>query len=343
MENGGSCFSKTDRDFDGSDTTTTYCEVCELSDRNKIPLQFKNCSGLTDTSCKLMKHPIHSYNPFCDHDDEDSHPLWMFTSYDDNSLCDCGAPFIYHSRAIHPGSRTNRSDFLEWKNLNDFFARPLEAKEKECFSSHGEYKNQPVMCENSVKPYPDPDKTYAWKNMKKWRFFTAWAEYPFETLPSIPGSQCRSRPDISSLFSLPQSPYYPEKCDAGWFQVGNVCFKQFTDSKSWPEARQICKENSAELASIPDEETQSMVWSEIEYQTPGLFWTGGFKNLFDDEWEWSDGEYWYKKGENWAQNEPEADRGNCLAMLSSSGGKWGAVGCSERLSFVCSRNLQIIF
>ena len=283
----------------------------------------------------------------CGQEDEDKNPIWIFTSYDDNSLCDCGTPFIYHSRVIErPGTRTNLNDFRE--NLNDFFARPLEPEEKECFTSHGEFKNQPLMCANSLNPYPDPDLQQRRYNdkMKVWRFFTTYYDTSFgnsetQTLPSIPGSQCSSRPDISSLFSVSRSPYYPEKCDAGWFQVGNVCFKQFPELKSWLEAGRACQENNAELASIPDEETQSLVWSEIKYQNPGLFWIGGFTLLVEWkqewDWDWSDGTYF-----RWTPNSiPPPLRGNCLAMEWSKGGKWKAVDCDAEFSFVCSRNLQI--
>merc|ERR1711953_17243 len=195
LPNGGDCFLKTDRDFDGW-TTTTYCEVCEISDGNKGVLGWKKCDRRYEipTNCTLIPQPL---------TDEHDHPAWVFTSYDDNSLCDCGAPFIYHSRAFLPYSRTSRNDFLESRNLNDYFARPLEPEEKKCFASHRGYKHQPILYENSASPYPDPDgrkratrwdrtESYHWYGrIKATRWFTGWSDRLSSTpLPSIPASQC---------------------------------------------------------------------------------------------------------------------------------------------------------
>ena len=349
LPNGGDCFLKTDRDFDGW-TTTTYCEVCEISDGNKGVLGWKKCDD-SPTNCTLIPQPL---------TDEHDHPAWVFTSYDDNSLCDCGAPFIYHSRAFLPYSRTSRNDFLESRNLNDYFARPLEPEEKECFASHRGYKHQPILYENSASPYPDPDSriqaTTWYGRIKATRWFTGWSErLSSPPLPSISASQCRSRPDISHIFErIP--PLYPEKCDADWFQVGSVCFKQFTSSLvSWLEAALICRENDAELASIPDEETQNRVWKEVKYLPSGLLWIGGEKNP-NDEWVWTDigskiGDgYWDWEDwgglrwnsswswDNWSSR-PQGS-GRCLAMQRNTGGKWIAVDCDTPLTFVCSRDVQ---
>ena len=47
---------------------------------------------------------------------------------------------------------------------------------------------------------------------------------------------------------------------------------------------------------------QRQVWSEIEYQIPGIFWIGGL--TLDGEWDWSDGTFWSKNFSwvNWAPN-----------------------------------------
>ena len=65
---------KTDRDFDGW-TTTTYCEVCEISDGNKGVLGWKKCDRRYEipTNCTLIPQPL---------TDEHDHPAWVFTSYD---------------------------------------------------------------------------------------------------------------------------------------------------------------------------------------------------------------------------------------------------------------------
>ena len=140
------------------------------------------------------------------------------------------------------------------------------------------------------------------------------------------------------------------------FQVGSVCFKQFTSSLvSWLKAALICRENDAELASIPDEETQNRVWKEVKYLPSGLLWIGGEKDP-NDEWVWTDigskiGDgYWDWKDsgalrwnsswswDNWSSR-PQGS-GRCLAMQRNTGGKWIAVDCDTPLTFVCGRDVQ---
>jgi len=182
LPRGPDCYRKTPLDFEGG-TTTTYCEVCEIFDDNKKQ----------------------SYDYDLHLDSDKTQPIWIFSSYTDNTLCSCGAGFIYHSRVNQPGRG------WDWERANDFFARQIEPQEKQCLESEEGYINQPIFWRHNLTPYKNGSKhTYG-------RGFTAWG-YAGEGLEnpevivdaSIPGPDCKSRPDISSMFA-PQPPYYPPR------------------------------------------------------------------------------------------------------------------------------------
>ena len=100
-------------------------------------------------------------------------------------------------------------------------------------------------------------------------------------------------------------------------QFNGNCF-QYTIHifDSWTEARQFCTDNGADLASIPDEETNDFVLSLISSRT----FIGGVLDSSSGAWTWTDGTLF--SFTNWAIGQPSGD-GPVLEMA------WGVPSWTE--------------
>ena len=126
-----------------------------------------------------------------------------------------------------------------------------------------------------------------------------------------------------------------DTCPEGWhyFSETNSCYKVVEASKTWDEARTACKEFDAELASIPDEATNTFLTT----LTTGSSWIGGYHDS-DKIWKWSDGSVWSYT--NWCSGQPTYDTRhvafNCH-WLQDGVGQWDDSGSSP--SFICQLKL----
>ena len=113
--------------------------------------------------------------------------------------------------------------------------------------------------------------------------------------------------------------------------------------KTWSQARSSCRKQNADLASIPDKETNGFLanlTSSFDW-TPA--WTGGNLNI-DNSWEWSDGTDW--SFTNWYPGEPnniyeQQDKVLINHINSDVGhegsGKWDDETAGYRAYFICQR------
>uniref|UniRef100_A0A9D2YVD0 C-type mannose receptor 2-like n=1 Tax=Nothobranchius furzeri TaxID=105023 RepID=A0A9D2YVD0_NOTFU len=117
----------------------------------------------------------------------------------------------------------------------------------------------------------------------------------------------------------------------------SVCFdqtKQGVDQYSlsekmvWTAARDFCRQNHTDLASLRNNAEYQMV----QGVTNGVT---AYVGLFRDPWVWSDlSDSWFRF---WRPSQAVNFRNalNCVAMLKEESGKWGDRSCTETHPFLC--------
>ncbi|KAI8522210.1 hypothetical protein Bbelb_019640 [Branchiostoma belcheri] len=88
-------------------------------------------------------------------------------------------------------------------------------------------------------------------------------------------------------------------CDSGWSEYNKHCYRLSRWKFSWSEANQNCKQSSANLASIQNQEENNFVKDLIKKAPAKQVWIGLRKGR---RWKWSDGARLSYR--NWSPGEP---------------------------------------
>ena len=125
-------------------------------------------------------------------------------------------------------------------------------------------------------------------------------------------------------------------CDSGWTLSASTgrCYKMVTSRISWAEARAHCQGlgTNGDLASIPDQETNELVYSLIS--DAGKYWVGGTDAASEGAWQWSDGTPWGYS--NWRGGEPNNKGGSEHHLfIRASDGKWADDSETDDHFFIC--------
>ena len=128
-------------------------------------------------------------------------------------------------------------------------------------------------------------------------------------------------------------------CPSGWKSFKGNCYKHFSTSQNWTQARSTCQAEggvNGDLVSILDEETNTFIRSFANTAS----WIGGFR--LGSTWGWSDESEW--NYENWYPSEPSNSGGPnaFVAILVHNMGLWGDYS-EGSLPFVCQikENAQV--
>ena len=125
-------------------------------------------------------------------------------------------------------------------------------------------------------------------------------------------------------------------CDSGWTLSTSTgrCYKMVTSRISWAGARAHCQGQgtNGDLASIPDQETNELVFSLLSGS--GVYWLGGTDAASEGVWQWADGTPWGYT--NWRSGQPNdiENTENHLAMVGSNG-LWTDQPETKNIWFVC--------
>ncbi|XP_062372613.1 secretory phospholipase A2 receptor-like [Sardina pilchardus] len=109
--------------------------------------------------------------------------------------------------------------------------------------------------------------------------------------------------------------------------------------KTWTEARQYCRENFTDLATIDDKTEMEKVNSTIHEAGAGNAWIGLKKGSIACTWQWSLADRaFYKENEtefrNWGNEQPDNGvQDNCVFM--GANGKWHDSLCDHLNHFIC--------
>ncbi|CAH1237832.1 BCAN [Branchiostoma lanceolatum] len=147
------------------------------------------------------------------------------------------------------------------------------------------------------------------------------------------------------LHEMSKSP--AKRCQSGWNEYNNQCYKFVRDEVSWSKAITKCIKYGANLASIADKSENSFIASLISNDVwIGLSRTG-------KSWNWNDGSHSTYK--NWAPGQPDNNfwhgLENCVCMYSTSGrdwasaisgqtwtkGKWNDSNCKKKFHYICKK------
>ena len=118
-------------------------------------------------------------------------------------------------------------------------------------------------------------------------------------------------------------------CPSGYSPFQQSCYKFFSSSKSWQNARAQCQADGGDLVSIANQEEYAFVQS---LQSVG-FWLGYNDIGHEGRFVWSDGSP--NTFQKWGGGEPNDSGGEDCAHTRASSDRWNDLRCSYQLPFVC--------
>uniref|UniRef100_A0A8C1EZV1 C-type lectin domain-containing protein n=2 Tax=Cyprinus carpio TaxID=7962 RepID=A0A8C1EZV1_CYPCA len=123
-----------------------------------------------------------------------------------------------------------------------------------------------------------------------------------------------------------------------WFLSGILCdshrlteYALIQEKKTWNEARDFCRKNYIDLATVQTDEEWSKL-NELRANYRSNTWIG----LYDDvnSWRWSFQNECLEYA-RWDEDKPKNKRGNQYCVMLHSSGYWSANDCN--LKCLCSR------
>ncbi|XP_052067137.1 macrophage mannose receptor 1-like [Mytilus californianus] len=126
------------------------------------------------------------------------------------------------------------------------------------------------------------------------------------------------------------------KCPNDWKKFEDWCYKEFSEKRTWFQARDYCRSIGTDLVSVHNEKETNFL---INSFTRKFLWIGlsNFKN--NGSYMWSDGtslDYTY-----WGRTEPNDvnNNENCAHLFLSKSKKWNDNSCFMSFRFICKRQI----
>uniref|UniRef100_A0A674A5X8 C-type lectin domain-containing protein n=1 Tax=Salmo trutta TaxID=8032 RepID=A0A674A5X8_SALTR len=126
-------------------------------------------------------------------------------------------------------------------------------------------------------------------------------------------------------------------CPQGWKKLGSSCYYVSTESKSWEESRQDCRNRGAELVVINSQEKQVFNWL---CGRKSYVWIGLTDSVTEGTWKWVDDTPLTTKYWNTGHGEPNGGGAeNCVYFYSwtSDKGEWWDYDCSYKYKWICEK------
>ena len=120
-------------------------------------------------------------------------------------------------------------------------------------------------------------------------------------------------------------------CSSGYTNYGHSCYKYFTETDTWLNARDICADEGGWLVSISDEKENDFVLSMIDSED--RVWIGLSDRNVEGKLQWDHGEAITYS--NWANGEPNNFGGSEDCIELHGDGKWNDGSCTASRSFLC--------
>ena len=133
-------------------------------------------------------------------------------------------------------------------------------------------------------------------------------------------------------------------CQQGWIGNGKSCYKLFTSSKTWENAKKECEKWHAGLVKVESREENDFIKTKLlPTDKEENYWIGLSDSDNENDWKWTDGTRLDLDGyKNWRGHEPDNHNGNedCVAIVRISTdpyhyGKWSDISCSLERKYIC--------
>ena len=133
-------------------------------------------------------------------------------------------------------------------------------------------------------------------------------------------------------------------CQQGWIGNGKSCYKLFTSSKTWENAKEECEKWLAGLVKVESREENDFIKTKLlPTDKEENYWIGLSDSDNENDWKWTDGTRLDLDGyKNWRGNEPDNHNGNedCVVIVRISTdpyhyGKWSDISCSLERKYIC--------
>uniref|UniRef100_A0A8C2T126 Macrophage mannose receptor 1-like n=1 Tax=Coturnix japonica TaxID=93934 RepID=A0A8C2T126_COTJA len=127
-------------------------------------------------------------------------------------------------------------------------------------------------------------------------------------------------------------------CQKGWMKHGFYCYSIGELPATFSEAKRICEENKAHLATVIDRYEQAFLTSVIGYKPVKYFWIGLSDMEEQGTFRWAGGDPVIFT--HWNMGMPGSEPG-CVAMRTgTSAGLWDILNCEEKNLFLCKQLVE---
>ncbi|NXL83123.1 MRC1 protein, partial [Alectura lathami] len=160
----------------------------------------------------------------------------------------------------------------------------------------------------------------------------AWADAPCETKL---GYICKRKPLAEESGEAEVT--YPG-CQKGWMKHGVYCYSIGQLPETFSNAKLICEENKAYLATVTDRYEQAFLTSVIGFHPVKYFWIGLSDTEEQGTFKWASGDAVIFT--HWNVGMPGREPG-CVAMRTgTSAGLWDILNCEEKNLFLCKQLVE---
>ncbi|XP_059901555.1 macrophage mannose receptor 1 [Gadus macrocephalus] len=127
-------------------------------------------------------------------------------------------------------------------------------------------------------------------------------------------------------------------CKRGWTQFRWYCYQIGAQTKTFEDAKKVCKESGGNLVDVQDRYESAYLVSLVGLRPEKYFWTG-LSNMEDEHtFKWTTGtsvEYTH-----FNIGMPDRKKG-CVAMTTGmQAGLWDVVSCSNREKYICKKRAE---
>ena len=132
-----------------------------------------------------------------------------------------------------------------------------------------------------------------------------------------------------------------QSCEENWDKNGNQCYYWSTNTKTWDDAEDFCKEEGANLASVTSKATNDYIAAGLKKHKDHFLWIGGSDKESEGDWKWSDGSTW--EFTNWGTiggvQQPSNHSGHDCLEYQRGDRTWNDLNCHIKRRYLCSKKL----
>ncbi|CAG5896528.1 unnamed protein product [Menidia menidia] len=122
-------------------------------------------------------------------------------------------------------------------------------------------------------------------------------------------------------------------CKAGWKRHGSYCYFIGTETKTFDEAKDDCKNSDSYLVDVSNGVDNAFLVSLVGLRPEKFFWLGLSNQINIDVFSWTNGEF--VRFTHWNAGMP-GHRQGCVAMGTGvSAGLWDVLPCTNKEKYIC--------